>query len=384
MYIICLTSLLNTPSTRLGYTLAMVPILIKLSAINKLTRAGLNIKRAEIHHSFFKKVLASTILILLIYLTLWTVIDRPRQEKDYLVNGTNKITIISVHNGCASRSNLWEIGTLVFEAMLLVAITILTYQSRDVIDSLNESRYLAFMVYSHFLFLVMRIMTFALMLSTMITHALASRIVSSLLSLDTLFAICVYFCPKFLVVIFAPESNLEPPRGGHMKSKPVRKSDTFRIRRINGVNIPEGVPNLIRRPSTLPLTTYSVVDNPASVLKSGSASHNNTVDGKQNEMNQSKLSGIEESQHSFIGSTQHDNMASRTIMQDEISSLRHEIVLLKDQNNELESLLSNYSETRRLESKTTTENVEDVKDEEEAKTEIVKDVVTKSSYLGLG
>ena len=130
----------------------MVPILVKLSAINKLTRAGLNLKRAEIHHSFSKKVLASTILILLIYLTLWTVIDRPRQEKDYLVNGTNKITIISVHNGCASRSNLWEIGTLVFEAMLLVATTILTYQSRDVIDSLNESRYLAFMVYSHFLF----------------------------------------------------------------------------------------------------------------------------------------------------------------------------------------------------------------------------------------
>ena len=219
-------------------------------------------------------------------------------------------------------------------------------------------------------------MTIALMLSTMITHALASRIVSLLLSLDTLFAICVYFCPKFLVVIFAPESNLEPPRGGHMKSKPVRKSDTFRIRRINGVNIPEGVPNLIRRPSMIPLTSYSNVDNSTYVLKSGSAAHN-TGNRKQNEMNQSKLSGTE-SQHP-IGPIQYDG--ART-MQNGISSLLHENVLLKGRTNELETLVSNYRETR-LESKTTTENVEDVKDEEEAKTEIVKDVVTKSSFLGL-
>ena len=171
--------------------------------------------------------------------------DRARQEKQYsLVDGDS---VVSVNNGCASRSNAWQIASFGYEAMLLLAATILTYQSRDVIEEINESSFLAFMVYSHFVFLVLRLLVFVLMLQVMIPMALALRIVSLLVSMDTLVAILIYFGPKFYRVVTRPDSERPSLRGIHMSTK----SRSGSTRSIPGLNLPPGkVPNLILRAST--------------------------------------------------------------------------------------------------------------------------------------
>ena len=227
--------------------MAMVPILVKISAVNKLTRAGLRFQRAEIDHAFLRRVLAMTTLAVLIYLTLWTVFDTFRQETIYILglNDDDNTNLVHAHNACESKSPVWQTAAFGFEAIILIAITILTYQSRDVIEELNESQLLAFMVYSHFLFLVMRLLVFMLMLSGLIPNALCRRIISLLVSSDTLAAIFIYFGPKFIKVIKNPDSSNES-RGIHIK--PTLSRGESSRRNIAGIKTPiGGVPNLIKK-----------------------------------------------------------------------------------------------------------------------------------------
>lgn len=71
---------------RLGYTLAIVPILIKVSAINKLTKVGMGCKRVEIDPNRFKNILTVTVSILFFFLVLWTSIDIPRKTEQYAMS----------------------------------------------------------------------------------------------------------------------------------------------------------------------------------------------------------------------------------------------------------------------------------------------------------
>ena len=244
----------NLTSTRIGYTLGLVPTLIKLSTINKLMRAGTRFQRADIDKIKFKRIMIIASILLVLYLTMWTIFDIPCPKNDYrLSKDTNLVT---VYTGCASSSFWWEILALSYEAMLLIAITVLTFFSRGVIEELNESRSLSFMVYSHFLFLVMRVLLLLLMSSDMIPNALYVRIASLLISSDTLVALSVYFFPKFYTV-FTASQYYRSKRSIHMKSRKnqLNKKDSStilssanvernesksRYRQINGVRIPQG------------------------------------------------------------------------------------------------------------------------------------------------
>ena len=202
-----------------------------------------------------------TIIILILYLSIWTIVDIPRPMKNYLLNKQTdeKTNLVTVYNGCASGSSWWQIASFSIEAMLLLAITLLAYICRGVIEELNESRSLSFMVYSHFLFSLMRLLLFILTQSDMIPRALYNRIESLLISLDTLVAIFVYFVPKFYLVLTTSQFY-RSKRNIHMKSRKNKLSKSSkkyssttssiamveihesksRYRQINGVRIPKG------------------------------------------------------------------------------------------------------------------------------------------------
>ena len=233
----------------MGYTLALVPTLIKLSTIHSLMRAGEHFQRADIDKHKFKKVMATTWIILVLYLTIWTIFDIPSPKKNYYESrdGENTMVTVNEYTGCASRSDWWEIFSIAFEGMILVATTILTYFCRSAIEELNESRSLSFVVYSHFLFLIMRLLMFSLMSSEILTNALYIRIVSLLITSDTLVAVCVYFFPKFYMVVTTSkffQKGLSWRNDIHLKHRGNRKttstSSNSRYRTINGIRMPEG------------------------------------------------------------------------------------------------------------------------------------------------
>ncbi len=223
---------------RLGYTLQFVPILIKVSAINKITRLGRQLRRAQINPHRFKRIVVLTVSSVIVYLIVWTLLDPSR--RDEVVTKGDEEDAVNVHVGCASQSVIWEIVAYSWECILLLATTVLTFQSRDVMKELNESHSLAFMVYSHFLFLLMRVAVYILMLNNVITTAIASKVVAIFLSVDSIAAVSIYVWPK----LFEAANN----KGDPNRLMSVRISQNSARRSfVSGITLPDGkIPNLIR------------------------------------------------------------------------------------------------------------------------------------------
>ena len=180
------------------------------------------------------------------YLIVWTAVDGPRDEMEFEY-GSDEFTILSRHGCSLGDSQIWRSLCFVWECILLVIATVLTFQSYNVMEELNETRYFAFMIYSHFFFLLMRLLTFLLLNFDRISSATQLRIMSVLVSCDAIFAILIYFVPKFLQVRMPEKMN-----GGMGSMNPqqnfvVYQTSTGRRRSISGINIPAGgIPNLIR------------------------------------------------------------------------------------------------------------------------------------------
>ena len=242
-------------STRLGYTVGMIPILIKVTAINKLSRDGHRFQRTTIDRKKLRQKLFLTVFSMISYLVIWTVIDRPRYELQYGSYGNVddfSYRYVNQYDACSSKSVIWETAAFGWEATMLISATVLAFQSREVvIDDMNHSRSLAFMVYSHSLFLGMRILTTVLMFVEKIPSSLSLIIISLLQSFDMVVALCIYIVPMIFEAYQKPEKKAMKPvlvKGKNGKSR----------RFISGVNIPSGgIPNLIDSSRSLRNTSRS-------------------------------------------------------------------------------------------------------------------------------
>ena len=240
-------------STRLGYTVGMIPILIKVTAINKLSRDSHRFQRTTIDRKQLRQKLFLSVFSMISYLVIWTVIDRPRYELQYGSRGNvNDFSYVNQYDACSSKSVIWETAAFGWEATMLISATVLAFQSREVvIDDMNHSRSLAFMVYSHSLFLGMRILTTVLMFVEKIPSSLSLIIISLLQSFDMVVALCIYIVPMIFEAYQKPEKKAIKPvlvKGKNGKAR----------RFISGVNIPSGgIPNLIDSSRSLRNTSRS-------------------------------------------------------------------------------------------------------------------------------
>lgn len=243
----------------LAYSLELVPILIKVSAINRLGREARLFRRAQIDPNRFRKFLSSSLAIILLYLIHWTLFDKPRRDDDLEVLEEGETTTVAIYAGCSSSTPVWAIMALGWESIILLSSTILAYQSREVIKQLSESKWLTFLVYSHSLFLIVRLVVQILFFSKMILSSLTSKITAITLSLETICAILIYFLPKFLMAYRKEEvhaiqyqtrrTSMNPShvRNAHHSSSNQRRHIVRRSCFKTSVNVPmSGVPHVIR------------------------------------------------------------------------------------------------------------------------------------------
>ena len=80
--------------------------------------------------------------------------------------------------------------------VLLLCATVLAVQTRNIKDEVNESWTLSLMIYSHFLFMVLRIVLLAIEGLAKIWELPFYH--SLIFSLDAMFTCGLYFLPKFL------------------------------------------------------------------------------------------------------------------------------------------------------------------------------------------
>ncbi len=105
--------------------------------------------------------------------------------------------IVEVSTFCASSSDSWKIATTAYLLVLLLVSTAIATQNRSIREEFDKTRYSAVMIYSHFMFTILKLIIFLVSGSLGRTHV-APSIMSILLSLDTLITIGIYFLPKLI------------------------------------------------------------------------------------------------------------------------------------------------------------------------------------------
>jgi len=179
----------------LGFTIEMIPVIVKTAAINKLIRSARRQQRVNISRSLLLARVAAVVTAVIALLITWTVLSGPDISETRRVDPDDP-NVIVWDSMCDSDMGFWRNIAFAYHFLLLMAAALLAYQSRDTMKQLNESRSIAWMIYSHFMFLILQ-MVFAVFYYTESFPASTIAFVTSLnYSFDTLVAMAIYIFPK--------------------------------------------------------------------------------------------------------------------------------------------------------------------------------------------
>lgn len=182
----------------IGYTLELAPLLVKIAALNRLMQAAERMERIKFSYHNLYSTVTMVLLCTTIVLIFWTFVDPPTKTDSLQltneVKSTTNETIVVLSRFCMSRNKSWEYASLMWQCLLLCSATVLAYQTRNIQKDFNESQTMAFMIYSHFVFLSMQVVIFALEGKVRVETLECFR--SIIYSIDTMVTLQVYFVPK--------------------------------------------------------------------------------------------------------------------------------------------------------------------------------------------
>ena len=184
-----------------GYTLQLIPLIIKLGATNKVFQASKKLKRVVINKKNLYGLVCFIMFLSTVYLVCWSVMDPYIVKRKYeLQDPMNEISgsEINIEYLCASNSAIWNYASLGWNFILLICALVLAFQLRNMPAVFNESKNLAFAMYSKGVF------TLFLVSSILLVDLLPSNILDGfmglVISLDVITFIAIYFMPKFLLL----------------------------------------------------------------------------------------------------------------------------------------------------------------------------------------
>jgi len=207
----------------LGFTIQLVPIMIKTAALNRLISSSKKHQRININRRSLLRKVTMWMTLVVLALVAWTVTDPPKVTAFKSLNRDDPSEVI-VDRECKSIQLAWEIVQSAMELVLLFICAILAFQSRNAISVVNESRVLAQVVYSHFLFVILRVLVTAFDLADLWSGDIIPILASCNHSCDTMFAMCIYVVPKIIKARYEPD-KYKPNAPGESQSTRGLKTD---------------------------------------------------------------------------------------------------------------------------------------------------------------
>jgi hypothetical protein len=183
----------------LGYTLELVPLIVKVAAINRLMHAALVFRRIVLPRKSLFGAIFMISAIVTIFLILWTTMDPPHKKAQASLTDTLTEageTVVMINYFCDSESKVWGYIAASWNFLLLICASILAFIMRNLRMDFNETQTLVMLIYSHFIFAFLRLITLFLIGSLSESVLTFSR--SIIFSLDAAATLFIYFLPKFL------------------------------------------------------------------------------------------------------------------------------------------------------------------------------------------
>ncbi len=121
----------------LGYTLELAPILVKVQAINKVTREAMRFRRIEIDAKKLRRYPFFFAIPVLIFLIVWTSVDMPMSMNNLEIDGIEEGRSVELNKSCSSVLQTWSIMAYAWQGLLLLSASVLAFQSRDVVEEMK-------------------------------------------------------------------------------------------------------------------------------------------------------------------------------------------------------------------------------------------------------
>ena len=180
----------------IGYAIHLVPLLVRINAINNLAVVGKQMQRVRLKLGRLKRVTSVIVMVVGAYLVVWMVIDRPAETFQFEVTETvteNGETVITSFDYCGS-SFVWYYISYAWRALLILPATMIAFMSLQVLEDLNDTRQMSRVLLLHTITLIV----VSTMSGLMDDRSTLMGWESLVMSLDVLLSIVVYILPKFV------------------------------------------------------------------------------------------------------------------------------------------------------------------------------------------
>ena len=152
MFIVSLSAILSAfrPSTvtcvlfewfhLLGYTILLCPTLFKIAAVNDVSSKSMKFRRVDTDGGKLRRYPVFIVIVVFIYLIVWTILDLPSPNENLALDHSGFGNTITVEQTCSSTSGIWHRVTYAWQCLVLISASILAFQSRNVVERMNEVR----------------------------------------------------------------------------------------------------------------------------------------------------------------------------------------------------------------------------------------------------
>ena len=114
----------------LGYSIELTPLIIKVSAINKLLRQPKDMIHAYLQQKRLFGIVAVKICLIVTYLYVWTALDPHRGKEQFTLSERNTETgsaYVDVQGECSSYFSYCKTVALCWKGILLICGTALAF-----------------------------------------------------------------------------------------------------------------------------------------------------------------------------------------------------------------------------------------------------------------
>ena len=184
----------------IGYSFELVPLVVKIFAINSLMQAAKRMKRIQLGRKLLFGAVAVLTGLVVVYMIFWTVFDPPVRRGNFQlteVQDDSGSTVVSVAYYCQSKSEYWTLVSVGAQGLLLLCASVLSFMTRRMQrKDVNETNTISFLIYWNFVCVLLR--GILLLLGDTIDVGRLNRSMSMILTADTIATILIYFLPKFM------------------------------------------------------------------------------------------------------------------------------------------------------------------------------------------
>mmetsp|Transcript_6441 Transcript_6441/g.18928 ORF Transcript_6441/g.18928 Transcript_6441/m.18928 type:complete len:600 (-) Transcript_6441:129-1928(-) len=210
-----------------GYTVGIVPLLVKIYAINHIMQQAKRMRRVQISQQRLLGQVTIAVFIIATFLSIWTALDPSKKTEEPIL--TSPEGTVEIQVSCSSDSPGWEAVAFAWEGIYMVCAAVLAFASRNIRQEFNESHKIGNMAYSHSLFLVLRLIVRYVLPYAGMHYRKVAATTSILLSADSITSLSLYFLPKFLAI------RRKLKRGKAENS--LQRSNLFQHRAYNGSSL---------------------------------------------------------------------------------------------------------------------------------------------------